>query len=154
VERLKEFYDQITVLRGAALNGFILFALCAFGICANLRAHWPGSRVLQSLTFLPAVLAVGWGARALREDYLHDSSKNIFTHPPLAEVLVIGLGVAGLFVIWKAVTAVSYWRLCLVAALVTAVSFGGWWWTEVMYDLDVIHAQPQLRDLSSPQQDR
>ena len=104
---------------------------------------------MQSLTFVPAVLVVAWGARALR-DYLHDSSKNSFTHPPLAEALFIGLGVVGLFAIAKAVTALSYWRMCLVAAIITAVSFGGWWWTEVMYDLDVIHAQPQLRDAAAP----
>jgi hypothetical protein len=58
--------------------------------------------------------------------------------------------VVGLFASAKAVTALSYWRMCLVAAIITAVSFGGWWWTEVMYDLDVIHAQPQLRDAAAP----
>lgn len=43
VDRLKQYYDQITVLRGAAFNGFMLSALCAFGYCGNLRARWFGA---------------------------------------------------------------------------------------------------------------
>lgn len=39
VDRLKQYYDQISILRGAAFNGVMLFGVCAFGICARVRAY-------------------------------------------------------------------------------------------------------------------
>jgi hypothetical protein len=143
VERLKEYYDQITVLRGAAFNGFLLFAVCAFGACGNLRARWSGHGLLRWLTFAPAGFMAAWGCVTLWNK-LHETSHSLYSHPPLADSIFILVGVTGFFVIARAEKPAAWLRLCLVAAIVTLASFAGWWWTEIMYDLQVIHSQPQL----------
>jgi hypothetical protein len=146
VGRLKQYYDQITVLRGAALNGFILFLVCAFGCCGNLRGYWQDRRILKGLTILPAALVTLYGSVQLWF-HLHDRIQNHYSDPPLAEFVLILLGVFGLYVTLKAEKVPSYSRTCLVAAIVTVTCFGGWWWTEIMYDLQVVHSQPELHPM-------
>jgi hypothetical protein len=142
VERLKQYYDQITVLRGAAFNAFVLFSLCAFGVCGNLRARWSGRRVARFLAFLPAGMTILLGSYVL---FLHwFDAKSLYSSPPLPELIFILLSMVGFLVISKAETA-SYLGMCGVAAIVTLACCGGWWWTEVMYDLQVIHFQPTLQ---------
>jgi hypothetical protein len=143
VERMKEYYDQITVLRGAAFNGFLLFAVCAFGACGDLRTRWSGHGFLRLLAFAPAGFMAAWGCVALWNQ-LHKTSHSLYSHPPLADSIFILVGVTGFFVIARAERPAAWFRLCLVAAIVTLASFAGWWWTEIMYDLQVIHSQPQL----------
>jgi hypothetical protein len=144
VDRLKQYYDQITVLRGAAFNGFVLFVLCVFGSCGNLRAHWSKRPVLGLLSFLPALCLLAYGLFSLWL-HLYGKHESPYSDPPFAESVLLSLGFIGLFIISKADRAILYYRACLVAALVTAGSFGGWWWTEIMYDLQVIHSQPELQ---------
>ena len=144
VDRLRQFYDQINILRGAALNGLILFALCAFGSCGTLRARWSAHPVLKGLTFLPAGLVAAYGLYSLIVNHFIHPSRSIYADPPLAEAVLLLLGVGGLFVVSKAKEAAAYFRTCVVAAILTVVSFGAWWWTEVMYDIQVIHSHPRL----------
>jgi hypothetical protein len=141
VDRLRQYYDQITVLRGAAFNGFILFAVSAFGLCGNFKARWSGKPFLGSLAFLPAVVVLFYGCYSL---WVHfsDTAHSPYSHPPFAEFVLSLLGVIGLFVTAKAETATLYFRTCVLAAVLAIGSFGGWWWTEIMYDLQVIHSRP------------
>jgi hypothetical protein len=44
----------------------------------------------------------------------------------------------------------SFLNTAAVAAVLTAISFGGWWWTEVMYDRHVIHSVPELHQSARP----
>jgi hypothetical protein len=144
VDRLKQYYDQITVLRGAAFNGFILFTLCIFGSCGALRALWSGHRIAKALTLLPACIV---GIFAFRSFWihLHGSTESLYSDPPLAELVFLLLAGVGFVITLKADAATPYLRICIVSAVVTAISFGGWWWTEVMYDLQVIHSLPELK---------
>jgi hypothetical protein len=144
VERLRQYYDQITVLRGAAFNGFVLFMVCAFGSCANVRARLVARPILRSLTFLPAVLVLWYGSWSLWK-HLTDKTTSPYSDPPFAEFVLLLLGVIGVFVVLKAEKATSYYRTCVVAAFLTIGAFGGWWWTEIMYNLQVIHSQPELQ---------
>jgi len=144
VDRLRQFYDQINILRGAALNGLILFALCAFGSLGTLRARWGERRALKALTFAPAGLVAAYGLYSLILNHYIHPSRSIYADPPLAETVLLLLGVGGLVVVSKAKEAAAYFRTCVVAAILTVVSFGAWWWTEVMYDIQVIHSQPRL----------
>jgi hypothetical protein len=146
VDRLKQYYDQITVLRGATFNGFILFLVCAFGSCGNLRGYWQDRRLLKDLTIVPAALLTVYGGIQLWF-HLQFRIQDHYSDPPLAEFVLILLGVFGLFVTLKAEKMPSYFRTCLVAAVVTVTCFGGWWWTEVMYDLQVVHSQPELHPI-------
>jgi hypothetical protein len=161
VDRLKQYYDQITVLRGAALNGFILFMVCAFGCCGNVRERWPQSRIVKVLALVPAGSLLLYGVWSLSGHFrgllvraqnlygvdhptLAEVLQRLYGDPPFAEPLFVLLGLIGLVVIAKAKKTTSYFRTCIVAATVTVVCFGGWWWTEVMYDFQVVHSQIEL----------
>jgi hypothetical protein len=175
VARLKEYYDQIAVLRGAAFNGFLLFALSAFGLLGSWRLRWATSKRWGSfLLLLPACLVVLFALESTWHHWSHivekveaahttesatdDSPRagtesshstvetlgRLYVDPPLAEFVVLLIGIAGIVVTLRAEQATPYLRICTVAAVLTLISFGGWWWTEVMYDREVIHSQPIL----------
>ena len=144
VDRLKQYFDQINVLRGAAFNGMILFALCAFGGCATLRARWADRRILKFSTYLPPGVLAVYGVYSLLINHWIHPTESIYRDPPLAEFVLILLGMGGLLVVSKCKEAASYFRTCVVALVLSGVSFGAWWWTEIMYDLQVFHSQPRL----------
>jgi hypothetical protein len=149
VDRLKQYYDQVNILRGAALNGMVLFVLCVFGISGNWSVRFSGRPLLQFLTLSPAVIVAWYGAFSLVRHWKRNDVHTHYSDPPLAELLILLLGLTGLvFVIFKAKTARFYLPTCLVAAAFAVVSYGGWWWTEVMYDLQVIHSVPVLQPIS------
>jgi fatty acid desaturase len=140
VDRPKQFYDQITVLRGAAFNGFILALVCVFGFCGYKMARWSGRRK-RFLTLSPAIGVIAWGVLALILSHIRHPSSAI--DPPFAEIVLILLGIVGFGVIVKASQAHSatfYVATGLVAAILAVVSYLGWWWTEILYDLLVIHS--------------
>jgi len=144
VERLKQYFDQINVLRGATLNGFILFWLCAFGICATWRKRWSSRPLLQVLTFVPPAIVAGYGIYSLVVNHVLHSMQSIYGDPPLAETVLLLLGGCGLLIVARSHEApTSYARIAVLAVVMTVVSFGAWWWTEVMYDIQVIHSHPQ-----------
>jgi hypothetical protein len=149
VNRLKEYFDQISVLRGATFNGFILCAVCAFGICGNWKLRWAGHGILKFVPYLPPALVVLFGAWSfyghLRTwQILTSPTDRFYSHPPLTELVFMLLGTLGLFIVFKADQIRPYVRTCVLAAVVTLVSFCGWWWTEIMYDTQVIHSRPAL----------
>ncbi len=161
VDRLKQYYDQITVLRGAALNGFILCVVCAFGYFGTLRTRWSERGNLRFLAFLPSVLLLLYGTYGLwghfndlslrahelyptKDPTLAEVLEGLYSDPPFAELVIILLSTVGFFANPKVEHAASYIRTCAVAAGVSLVCFGGWWWTEVMYDLQVVHSQIEL----------
>lgn len=145
VVRLKEYADQLDVLRGAAFNGVILFALCLFGCLGNLRARLSQHRILKLLMLIPACLLAGYGMYSLWDHWTAKGDTR-YSDPPLAEVVLLMLGSVGIYVTLKAKaeTARFYVRTSAVAAVLTVMSYGGWCWTEVMYDLQVIHSVPEL----------
>jgi hypothetical protein len=149
VNRLKEYFDQITVLRGATFNGFVLCAICAFGICGNLKLRLAGHSGLRVVTYLPPILVVLFGAWSfyghLRTWHILSSpADRFYSHPPLTEFVFMLLGALGILIVYTADKIRPYARTCILAAVITLISFGGWWWTEIMYDLQVIHSRPAL----------
>ena len=147
VDRLKQYYDQITVLRGAAFNGFILFLLSIFGICGVFRARLSKHNVAKQIALLPASTVAVFVLYKLWTHW-QGAIQHRYSDPPLAELVIFLVTGVGFFLTLKADAAVPYFRICILAAIVTSVSFGGWWWTEVMYDLQVIHSLPELRNQS------
>lgn len=144
VDRLKQYFDQINILRGAAFNGFILFSLALFGGVGQRKNCWAIHRAWRSLFYLPALAAIVYALRSLYKHWFI-IGKNRYSDPPLAEIVFLMLGVIGLLVAWKSKEPKSgkempYVRVCGIALVMTAVSFGAWWWTEVMYDRQVIHS--------------
>lgn len=164
VGRLKQYYDQITVLRGAAFNAFVLLLICIMGCCANLRVRAGADSRKTFFAYLPAATLLCFGIYKLVGHYqqihaaamhLHHSASHqitwwqnvdaLYNDPPLAEFALILLGSVGLLVIFKAKKTTPYLRTAIVAAIVTIVCLGAWWWTEIMYDLQVVHSQVELR---------
>lgn len=208
--RLRELHDQIEILRGATLNGAILFGLSWFGLCALYRARlnkaagennnpvgklrirlkWarrtkiPPARLrmlLKRASFAPAVvcLLLGvWdlGRHILRqhefalalsengnilwrlENEVEDLGVDMIepaislngtanqyegdTDPPLAEALLVLLGVGGLCLRPSSDSPRLFRNVCLMALVLTLIGYGSWWWTEVLYDQQVIHSVP------------
>jgi hypothetical protein len=191
VDRLRQYYDQIAVLRGAALNGVVLFTVSLFGFFGNLRERASKQRIKKILTFFPAGILVIYAGYSLysysqrwelgaetfepvfppfeliqaetpciessqtemrcvdappaKNRQLHRTRAEYFyVHPPLAEFVLLVLGLVGFFVTLKARRASFYLPTALIAAVLTSISFGAWWWTEVMYDLHVVDSVPEL----------
>jgi hypothetical protein len=123
IERLRQYHDQIVVLRGAAFNGGVAFALCLFGWSAKHRntVGWTAP-----LFFL--------GAAILASIY-HAGGREF--EPPFMESTLFVLGGAGLYIVMKGMRR-NYGTALLVSFLITVMAFLGWWWTEVLYDQQVI----------------
>ena len=145
VDRLKQYFDQLNVLRGAALNSFILFALAVFGSLGRLKLHWSKHRALVVLTFLPSAAATIYTLFSLWRHWYH-GTQSIYSDPPLAELVLLFVSAVGLYVAWKPEKDMAYLRICVIAFIVMVVSFGSWWWTEVMYDLQVIHSLAEIKE--------
>ena len=157
--RLREFHDQIEILRGAALNGAILFILSWFGLCALYRARLPAGRLRIPLLFAsyaPAIVCLLLGVWQMKQHFahLHEPSRIMVADaptpnpfeghrdPPLAEAVMILLGIGGLSLHLTDDNPRLFRNVCLMAGVLTLVTYGSWWWTEVLYDQQVIHSFP------------
>jgi hypothetical protein len=158
VGRLRELHDQIEILRGATLNGFILFSLSWFGLCALYRARLNNAEggklriLLKCASYLPAVAFLLIGLWEMREHFANQHKPSLIVSvetnyeghrdPPLAEAVMVLLGVGGLCLRLTDDSPRLFRNLCLMAAVLTLIGYGSWWWTEVLYDQLVIHSSP------------
>ena len=144
ITRLRELHDQIVILRGATLNGMVLSTLCFFGFCASFQN---GSRTWWSyaLTHVGAIALVLYGVYAF---WVHFQALNgdsdSFRDPPLAEGVMVLVGIAGLLGKAQVDSRWKYAHGCGLSFALTIVAYGSWWWTEVMYNQGIIHAYPTL----------
>ncbi len=158
--RLREFHDQIEILRGATLNGAILFALSWFGLCALYRARLPAGKLrtlLKCVSYAPAMACLLLGLWEMRQHFshLHNLTRGLVVDsqatpnpyeghrdPPLAEAVLVLLGVGGLCLRLTDDNPRLFRNVCLMAGVLTLIAYGSWWWTEVLYDQQVIHSFP------------
>jgi hypothetical protein len=191
--RVREFHDQIEILRGATLNGVILFILSWFGLCAlyRTRLNLPGQQtqnqppananppkekgffdklknkisadklriLLTYASYAPAVACLLLGLWEMSQHFVHQhesseikratgnsapTSNPYETHddPPLAEAVLVLLGVGGLCLRLTDDNPRLFRNVCLIAGVLTLIAYGSWWWTEVLYDQQVIHSFP------------
>lgn len=149
VDRLKQYFDQITVLRGAALNAFILFSLAIFGACGRLKDRWPGNKWVALLGALPSGILALYALYSFKKHWF-DTDNNpyfdLYGDPPLAETILLLLALVGLYMAWKPERNLPYLRICIIAIVAMVISFGGWWWTEATYDLQVVHTLVEIRE--------
>jgi hypothetical protein len=151
-ERLRQFHDQIMVLRGAAFNGMLVFSLCMFWWVSKFRSRWRWAVLLFYL--FPG--AVAW-VNHLR-DHAHD--------PPYMEFTFLSLAAAGGCLLWQRRplgdeahgepgTQNGHTQngqgeirfICLfLAAFLTFTAFLGWWATQVLYDQQVIYSYKALSE--------
>jgi hypothetical protein len=67
--------------------------------------------------------------------------------PPLTEVVIIAIAVAGFVVAWRGVAQRSYFCGLMFSAMLTGVAVLGWWYTEILYTRTIIafyYAQTHL----------
>jgi hypothetical protein len=126
---LDQLRSQISILRGAALNGFVTLVLCLFGFGAN-RTRW-------RLLFWGVVIAlVGSGLYAL----LFQHGAFVGNDPPIMEFTLIVLGVIGGLVLGNGAPQRRYGLWFLLSTLLTGMMVLAWWWTEILYDQKVLHS--------------
>lgn len=112
---LDQLRSQISILRGAALNGFVTLVLCLFGFGAN-RTRW-------RLLFWGVVIAlVGFGLYALLFSHLF-----VRIDPPIMEFTLIVLGVTGVFVLWNGAPPRRYGLWFLLSTFLTGMMVLAWW---------------------------
>jgi hypothetical protein len=137
---LNQLHSQISVLRGAALNGVIAFVLCLFGLGANRT----GRRVPW---WCAAGALFGVGTFALFRHW----GRSDLNDPPIMEFTVIVLGVTSGFSLWAGAPPRRYGSWLLLSSLLTGIAFFAWWWTEILYDQLVLHSSFALvRHLAKP----
>jgi hypothetical protein len=124
-------------LRGAAFNRFILFSLALFGSIGKLKERWPKHRVLVLPTFQPAAMAEIHTLYSLGRHWYH-GAHSIYSDPPMAEIVILLMSAVGVYLAWRPEPDTAYFLICTIVVIVMVVSFEGWWWTEVMYDFQVI----------------
>jgi hypothetical protein len=140
-ETLNQLRAQIAVLRGAAFDGLLVFVLCGFGLCGKQRAK------LRLAWWIIPIAFVGGGWRVLIHHVMH----NGLNDPPFMEFTFIILGLAGGYAFWKGAPPRAYGSGLLLSLLLSGIAYFGWWWTEVLYDEQVLHSfYAQSRHLLTP----
>jgi hypothetical protein len=144
-ERLRQYHDQIMVLRGAAFNGIIIFTLCFFWWSAH---SLPGLGWAVSFFYgLLGLIAVS-----------HHFAVTPISSPPYMEFTLFTLMAAGWYVLAKNSQRANRGRglrnrrkplpfvYLVLAAFVTVASSLGWWATQVLYDQQIIYSYQALSE--------
>lgn len=141
-EFLRQLHERIVVLRGAVLSGFILLLIFIFAFFARvngLLTHWvrPLFGALLALLFVIFALVNGY----------HDLvSRNVFDIPVLEGLLMV-ITIFGLVLVFKPARTHSFRtkRYMLLALFFTGLAYGGWMWSEIIYDQIVINSYAVLQ---------
>jgi len=146
-ERLRQLHERIVVLRGAVFSGFSLFLICLFGSIAPTNGQpFPWERRLGGI-FLATALTLFSAVNAY-QDLIHF---NIFDIPVLEGLLGV-ITVFGGFLTYYGVKARPYlgMRFVVVVGFFAALAYGGWIWSEVIYDQQVISSYTVLETAAKP----
>lgn len=147
-ERLRQLHERIVVLRGAVFSGFVLFLICLFAFLAResgQKVNWirSASGIVLGLVF--AAFAVINGGRDLKRG-------NIFDIPVLESLLAV-ITIFGVFLVWRGSETRQFQRkrYLLLAIFFAGLSYGGWMWSEIIYDQEVINTFTFLQGAPAPQ---
>jgi hypothetical protein len=141
---VRQLHDQFFVLRGAAFNGMVAFALCLFawGTEWGSKLRW----ILPIAALVPTSIAL-W----------HHLGDRPIADPPFMEFTLLLLALGGGYLLWKgprpeenAEKKLARRRLrfglVVLSLLLTVAAFLAWWSTETMYCqlvIDTYYAQAQ-----------
>jgi hypothetical protein len=151
-ERLRQFHDQIMVLRGAAFNGLLAFSLCLFWWCSKFR--WPLRWAVLLLYILPGIVAT--------VNHFSDHAHS----PPYMEFTLLSLAAAGAYLLrrmarqkkdaqqepgMQAARAHIHFTYVFLALFLSVSAFLGWWATQVLYDQQVLYTYQALTPIAERQ---
>jgi hypothetical protein len=134
-EQLRQLRERIVVLRGAVFSGLVLLLICLFAFFAGVPGYpsnWKRPRC--------GYLLAGWfTAFALINGVRDLLNQNIFDIPVLESVMLV-ITIFGFNVVRRGVNAPLFRtkRCALIALFFTGLTYGGWMWSEVIYDKQVI----------------
>jgi len=148
-ESFRQLRERIVVLRGAVISGTILFLLCLFRAIARRDTEKLNWRVVDQAwirTVLGTLLALTFTLFSVVAASVKKNHPDIFDIPIL-EVLLGLTSVFGGFWVLKGVPPRSFlnMRSVLLTAFVTVFAYGGWVWSEVIYDQQIIAAFSALQ---------
>jgi len=147
-ERIRQYHDQIMVLRGAAFSGLIAFSLYLF---------WWSAQSLPGLGWAASLFYALLGFIALS----HHLSVTPVSDPPYMEFTLLVLAAAGWYILvthspkgkrgrekrgprnGRKPLPFSY---LVLAAFITIAASLGWWATQVLYDQEIIYSYQAMRD--------
>jgi hypothetical protein len=144
-ERIRQFHDQIIVLRGAAFNGMVALSLCLFWWFSGFKS-WLRWAVIAVYLVPGATASVNHFT-----DHLHS--------PPYMEFTFLVLAAAGGYLLWQrrpkkekapAQPPAQNGRgeirfiYLLLSLFLTVSAFLGWWATQVLYDQQIIYSYQAL----------
>jgi len=146
-ERLRQLHERIVVLRGAVFSGLCLFLICLFGSIAPRNGNsFPWKRRVSG-TLLAIVLTTFSLVNGLE-----DITRFKITDIPALEGLLGVITLFGGFVVYYGVKERPYLgrRIVLAAGFFAALSYGGWMWSEVIYDQQLISSYAVMERNPSP----
>jgi hypothetical protein len=137
MERLRQLHERIVVLRGAVFSGFLLLLICLFAFFAReagQKGHGP--RTVWGIS-----LAAVFAAFVLLNGYRDLENQNIFDIPVL-ESLLAAITIFGVFLVCRGLQNRQFQRklYLLVALFLAGLAYGGWMWSEIIYDQEVMSA--------------
>src|SRR6266851_4713839 len=134
-ERLRQLHERIVVLRGAVFSGFVLFFVC---LCAYF-ARETGDKGHWTRTGCGIVLALIFTVFALHNGYRDLENANIFDIPVLESLLAV-ITIFGVFLVCRGLETRQFQnkRYLLVALFLAGLAYGGWMWSEIIYDQGVM----------------
>jgi len=147
-ERIRQFRDQIMVLRGATFDGLLTFSFLLFWWSAKFRSSLRWAVLL--LYLFPGVVAT--------VNHMLDRAAS---DPPYMEFTLLALTLAGGKILFhtRSIPAASEkpaakllhinvrFSYLTLAFVLTAAGFLGWWATQVLYDQQVIYSYRALSEL-------
>ena len=136
-EGLRVLHERIVVLRGTIFSLFVLLLICLFAYFARVdggKSHWMRSACGVMLAVASTVFAAFNGYQDLED-------RNIFDIPVLECVLVV-ITIFGIALAVRKTKNQRFQskRYVLITLFFTGLAYGGWMWSEIIYDQQVINS--------------
>lgn len=134
-ERLRQLHERIVVLRGTIFSLYMLLLICLFAYFA--RANGSGSHWIRPVC--GTVLAAAFTVFAAVNGYSDLEGRDIFDIPVL-ECLLIVITIFGIALAIRKARNECFQlkRYVLITLFFTGLAYGGWMWSEIIYDQQVI----------------
>jgi hypothetical protein len=134
-EGLRQLHERIVVLRGTIFSLFVLLLICLFAYFArvdNGASHWmrPACGIMLGIAF--TVFGGFNGYQDLK-------GQDIFDIPVLESLLVV-ISIFGVVLAYMKTKNERFQskRYVLITLFFTGLAYGGWMWSEIIYDQQVI----------------
>lgn len=143
-EFFRQLHERIVVLRGAVISGTVLSLLCFLRVMARLdneKFLWKTVDKVWVKTVLGIGLAL-WFTWFSGANAYDDLKNSVIFDVPILETFLGLTTIFGGFWVLKGVPYRSFLngRAVLLTVFITLLAYGGWMWSEVIYDQQIIDA--------------